>query len=68
MIWLDLCWGVPIKRDSGVFQSIQVSLVLQLPAAGEAENLQACSRQECPRNVPGNHTTVDRLKIFKSCS
>lgn len=42
MIWLDLCWGVPIKRDSGVFQSIQVSLVLQLLAAGEAENLQAC--------------------------
>lgn len=41
MIWLDLCWGVPIKRDSGVFQSIQVSLVLQLLAVEEAENLQA---------------------------
>lgn len=68
MIWLDLCWGVPIKRDSGVFQSIQVSSVLQLLAVGEAENLQACSRQECPRSLPGNHTTVDRLKIFKSCS
>lgn len=56
MIWLDLCWGVPIKRDSGVFQSIQVSLVLQLLAAGQAENLQACSRQECPSSLSGNHT------------
>lgn len=49
MIWLDLCWGVPIKRDSGVFQSIQVSLVSSFLLRGK---LKTCKHDQ-DRNAPG---------------
>lgn len=64
MIWLDLCWGVPIKRDSGVFQSIQVSLVLQLLAAGEAENLQAMLKTGKPQEYSWESHSSEQAKNF----